>query len=659
MIMEHVIIQLASYTEQAFQFAWLPLLIWTIVSIPVWMMLRSAGNIHPQYHYHGRLALIFALPAGLMILTLMQGAGSWLFPEAPAETMKIVTFISPIEIGVTPSESASVLSLAETGYAAAALLFATGILFLMGRFFMQWLQLHRLKRTLPFTAIFDACDLDPVNRQLAGSHSRPIRVAFLKEAIVPVTFGFRKPVILLPETLRHDEEKCNLAIRHELTHILQKDFITHASVLITQMLFWFHPLVHRLKKELVDYREMRCDSMVLSGENVSRKKYASLLLELLPMPVINKELSVNMAQESSNLKKRIQMITQQNLNKPIPKRSSLAIFGTIILCTAIAMACTDMQTQQVFDNEELNLMTDLDYGGERGYHQIIIYMGDEEQAERYQHLLSQLNELTPEPIEVVEVLESENAVERFGQRAESGVIRIQTRRDADAFNSVLRILGMEEMDIVNPPPPPAHPDFDEENYFVVVEEMPELIGGLASIQQEIRYPEMARRAGIEGRVYVQFIVNEEGDVEDARVIRGIGGGADEEALRVVEMAKFEPGMQRGRPVRVLYSLPIFFRLPEGEGSETIQPESSVIMENPEVMEQSMTVQLDRSGNQVSGTILDAESGQPLAGANIFIEGSNTGTSTDIDGNFVITGVQDDASSISISYVGYGRAEVAL
>jgi TonB family protein len=353
------------------------------------------------------------------------------------------------------------------------------------------------------------------------------------------------------------------------------------------------------------------------------------------------------------------MITQQNLNKPIPKRSSLAIFGTIILCTAIAMACTDMQTQQVFDNEELNLMTDLDYGGERGYHQIIIYMGDEEQAERYQHLLSQLNELTPEPIEVVEVLESENAVERFGQRAESGVIRIQTRRDADAFNSVLRILGMEEMDIVNPPPPPAHPDFDEENYFVVVEEMPELIGGLASIQQEIRYPEMARRAGIEGRVYVQFIVNEEGDVEDARVIRGIGGGADEEALRVVEMAKFEPGMQRGRPVRVLYSLPIFFRLPEGEGSETIQPESSVIMENPEVMEQSMTVQLDRSGNQVSGTILDAESGQPLAGANIFIEGSNTGTSTDIDGNFVITGVQDDASSISISYVGYGRAEVAL
>lgn len=111
-----------------------------------------------------------------------------------------------------------------------------------------------------------------------------------------------------------------------------------------------------------------------------------------------------------------------------------------------------------------------------------------------------------------------------------------------------------------PPPPPPKEDEPEEDFFVVVEEMPELIGGLAELQQKIKYPEMARRAGIEGRVYVQFIVNEQGNVENAQVIRGIGGGADEEALRVVKQAKFKPGMQRGRPVRVQYSLPIFFRL---------------------------------------------------------------------------------------------------
>lgn len=111
-----------------------------------------------------------------------------------------------------------------------------------------------------------------------------------------------------------------------------------------------------------------------------------------------------------------------------------------------------------------------------------------------------------------------------------------------------------------PPPPEQDEEEPEEDFFVVVEQMPELIGGLAELQSRIRYPEMARRAGIEGRVYVQFIVNESGEVEDPQVIRGIGGGCDEEAIRAVRQASFTPGMQRGRPVRVQYSLPIVFRL---------------------------------------------------------------------------------------------------
>lgn len=108
-----------------------------------------------------------------------------------------------------------------------------------------------------------------------------------------------------------------------------------------------------------------------------------------------------------------------------------------------------------------------------------------------------------------------------------------------------------------PPPPPAE---DEEDFFTVVENMPELIGGLAGLQASIIYPEMARKAGIEGRVFLQFIVNERGEVENPRVIRGIGGGCDEEALKAIQKAKFKPGLQRGRPVRVQYNLPVVFKL---------------------------------------------------------------------------------------------------
>jgi len=111
-----------------------------------------------------------------------------------------------------------------------------------------------------------------------------------------------------------------------------------------------------------------------------------------------------------------------------------------------------------------------------------------------------------------------------------------------------------------PPPPPSQEEDEEEDFFVVVEQQPELIGGIKGLQEKVEYPELARRAGIEGRVIIQFIVNENGEVENPRVLRGIGGGCDEAALKVVKEAKFEPGMQRGRPVRVQYSLPITFKL---------------------------------------------------------------------------------------------------
>jgi len=95
---------------------------------------------------------------------------------------------------------------------------------------------------------------------------------------------------------------------------------------------------------------------------------------------------------------------------------------------------------------------------------------------------------------------------------------------------------------------------------VVVEDEPELIGSLGDLQKQIKYPEMARKAGIEGRVFIQFVVDENGFVTQAKVDKGIGGGCDEEALRVVRQARFTPGKQRNKAVKVRMSLPITFKL---------------------------------------------------------------------------------------------------
>ena len=101
--------------------------------------------------------------------------------------------------------------------------------------------------------------------------------------------------------------------------------------------------------------------------------------------------------------------------------------------------------------------------------------------------------------------------------------------------------------------------------FDVVENNPEFPGGMEAwyqyLSKNLKYPTQARRMGIEGTVYVVFVVNTDGSVQDVSVLRGIGGGCDEEAIRVVEGApKWIPGKQRGRPVRVRMRLPVRFKL---------------------------------------------------------------------------------------------------
>ncbi len=106
---------------------------------------------------------------------------------------------------------------------------------------------------------------------------------------------------------------------------------------------------------------------------------------------------------------------------------------------------------------------------------------------------------------------------------------------------------------------------EEATIFTVVESMPEFKGGMAKLYSylgnNIKYPVMAKESGIQGKVYVTFVVERDGSITDVKVLRGIGGGCDEEAIRVVaSMPRWTPGKQRGKPVRVQYNLPVRFTL---------------------------------------------------------------------------------------------------
>lgn len=109
------------------------------------------------------------------------------------------------------------------------------------------------------------------------------------------------------------------------------------------------------------------------------------------------------------------------------------------------------------------------------------------------------------------------------------------------------------------------PKEEIEEIFTVVEETATPKGGMAAfykmVGDKMKYPAQARRMGVEGKVFVQFVIGKDGAISDVKVIKGIGAGCDEEAIRVVQSSpSWNPGKQRGKAVKQRYTLPIIFKL---------------------------------------------------------------------------------------------------
>ena len=105
-------------------------------------------------------------------------------------------------------------------------------------------------------------------------------------------------------------------------------------------------------------------------------------------------------------------------------------------------------------------------------------------------------------------------------------------------------------------------DYGEEDIFQVVEDMPTFPGDINKwLGKNVKYPVIAQENNIQGRVTVQFVIERDGSITDVKVLRGVDPSLDKEAVRVVKsMPKWKPGKQRGKPVRVSYTVPINFRL---------------------------------------------------------------------------------------------------
>lgn len=452
-----------SFGATAIDVIWFPVIMWSLAASLVFLVLKWAQSLNPLYHYHLRLAILFALPVGIIssliynqiTSSLSAGkktSGAFFIVENPISNQTLTQSSEPI----FQPDWLEANFLAGIG---SSVLFIIGLILLL-KLAYSFYHLQLLYSTLEKTEYVDGA-------------TKKVKLTFEEKPFVPFTFGWKNPAIVLPASMKSDPQKMKVAINHELIHIQRGDYLLQIGLSVIRSLFWFHPLVQFVNKETEIYREISCDQKLLSTTNISPKNYADILFELTLQRTRVNDLSLYMAQNQSTLKHRIKVMKHHKPETISLKNSFLFLLLTLIIVT-IPVSCSDLRESDISE------------------------------AEQPEQVLPPKSNL------------SNNA---------------QTPAD---------------------------------DVFVVVEQQPELIGGLKSLQSKISYPEKALENEIEGRVILQFTVDKNGDVQNPKIIRGIGYGCDEEALRAVKEAKFHPGVQRGEPVNVQFSLPIVFKLNDSQ-----------------------------------------------------------------------------------------------
>lgn len=535
---------LKTFGTHSIELIWFPLLVWTVLAVPVAFLLHRADSIPPLYQYHSRVALLLSLPLGVTTSYFVDLIASSSQPAEIATAFFVVQ--NPITITAPSAESAAMPGLGDPAiwFGVLSFLLLAGAIYSLLKMSFSLLHLKKLEANLMFEPLSDIAEIE--NRLPENENLEKPAVAFSTEAKVPFTYGWLQTKIVIPEELQNNPEELAMAIQHELMHIKHRDFLLNGLLIVVKSLFWIHPLAHYLYKTSHEYREIVCDGEVLASKKFSKKRYAALLFNLAQKEH-QLSLAKNMAVNPSSLKKRINIMSKQTLTSTKFRSSFFVTFVSAALIV-IAMACSDMQDNGITNTEVENAQAQI---AERPTSSQLLYVINGEKWTGDKFDKDKLSRIKTKYIDQINILKGKKGIQKYGDAGKNGVIEMDLNNPEKALSDLKSKVT------------PGKKAQDEE-FYVAVEEMPKLVGGLASLQKKMTYPEEARRAGLEGRVIVQFIVDEKGNVINPSVIKGDYESLNEEALRVVKQATFEPGKQNGKPVRVQYSLPITYKLPSDD-----------------------------------------------------------------------------------------------
>ena len=513
-------------------------------------------------------------------------------------------------------------------------------------------------------------------------------------------FSWMKFVVISEKDLKENGEEI---LTHEYAHIRKRHSIDLLIADICIFFQWFNPASWLLKQELQNIHEFEADESVIA-QGIDAKKYQLLLIK---KAVGTRLYSMANSFNHSSLKKRITMMIRKKSN-PWARVKYLYVLPLATVAVTVFARPEVSQPLEEISNVKVSDLSDA--------------------MKTYTDKNQQNNQSAPDK----KIRLSMKVVDETGQPVPQATVVITntsngTLTDDDGHFSLevgedqslwISYVGMEsknisvkdcikqtdktirltsatsELDLTVSPSAPK-PAVQNGETFTVVEQMPEYPGGMKALMgylaENIQYPAECQKAGIQGRVIVQFVVKADGSLDNFEIKRSVNPLLDAEALRVIKTTpKWKPGTQHGKPVDVKFTIPVTFSLPDKQKEHTptgnisdssltlkktlfiidgkeVEPKAlneinpdqissinvikdgtGITIFGPKARDGVILITTKRSSTTsqgeslVTGRVTDA-AGNPVSGACITIKGTTTQTTSDNEGRFTLTVPRKDAT----------------
>ena len=356
-------------------------------------------------------------------------------------------------------------------------------------------------------------------------------------------------------------------MRHEMSHIAHHHSWDILFAEVMMILQWFNPFIYLYKKELQSLHEYQADRDVVAT-GVDKKNYMMLILQQCT--------AVDFSGMSNNFsliltKKRIKMITRNEKAKGLWWRllATLPVLAILMIANTKVTAQEKKAVDKPITVETGRFEIFDDDGAPMQLKDTVFYAVDGSYVK-----FETSDSFQPESGEPCKKLTVTSYDADGNQRNNFFITETERRGDTSTYTiepfTLSGNLFVQLFDLATS---------YEDTVYQIVEQMPQYTGGeeamMKYVAENIKYPQAAKDKNISGRVFVSFVIEKDGSVSNVKVVRGIGGGCDEEAARVIkEMPKWKPGMQKGKPVRVNYMMPIFFKLDDGQPAKSVKKEKA-------------------------------------------------------------------------------------